>query len=95
LKWLALEVDVDMPQRVPMFAQRKILELKEQVIKLRQKVFDLKQKMAAMKVEYEKKLEARKEVICDEERRKELIAQRERLLAKENARAHKGDFKEP
>ena len=32
-----------------------------------------------MKVDYEKKLKARKEVICDEETRRKLIAQRERL----------------
>ena len=51
-----------------------------------------------MKDKYEKqiaKLKASPRPILNEKRRQELIAQRERLLAEENARAHKGDFREP
>jgi hypothetical protein len=78
-------------QRIPISTQRKILGLEQQV-------FNLKQKLAKMKDKYEKQiaeLKAPPPPILDEGRRKELIAQRERLLAEENARARKGDFKEP
>jgi hypothetical protein len=81
-----------MPKQIS--PEQKIIRIERENVMLRQRNLNLKQKMAAMKVEYEKKLEARKEVICDEERRQQLIAQRERVLAEEHARARKGDFKE-
>ena len=78
-------------QRIPVSTQRRILRLEQQV-------FNLKQKLARMKDKYEKqiaKLKVSPRPILNEKRRQELIAQRERLLAEENARAHKGDFREP
>jgi hypothetical protein len=69
-----------------MSAQREILELKEQIIKLRQQVFNLKQRMAAMKVEYEKKLKAKKRIVIPEEERVKLIERHERASAANAAR---------
>jgi hypothetical protein len=70
-----------MPKQIS--PKQKISRLERENVMLRQRNLNLQQKMEKMKVEYEKKLEARKEVICDEKRRRELIAQRERLLESE------------
>lgn len=74
-------------QRLPVSIQR-------QILKLEQQVFNLKQKLAKMKDKYEKQiaeLKASPPPILNKERRKELIAQRERILAaEESARAHRG-----
>jgi hypothetical protein len=76
-------------QRIPIPTQRRILRLEQQV-------FNLKQKLARTKDKYEKQiaeLKASPPPICDEEKRRKLIAQRERLLAGENTRTRKDDFK--
>jgi len=67
-------------QRIPISTQRRIIRLEQQV-------FNLKQKLARTKDKYEKqiaKLKASPPPILNEERRKDLIAQRERLLAEES-----------
>jgi len=67
-------------QRIPISTQRRILRLEQQV-------FNVKQKLARTKDKYEKqiaKLKASPPPILNEERRKDLIAQRERLLAEES-----------
>jgi hypothetical protein len=66
-----------MPKQIS--PEQKIIRLERENVMLRQRNLNLQQKMEKMKVEYEKKLEAKKEVICDEKKRSKLIAQRERL----------------
>jgi hypothetical protein len=67
-----------MPKRIP--TEQKILKLERENVMLRQRVLRLERKIDKMKIEYEKKLKVKSQILISEEDRQRLIAQREKIL---------------